>query len=178
MRKHLSRSVLTGMILVALTGCPPEGGFPVPPFDTSGAYSGSWSGTSSDDAQTVAECPLELTLTQNLSLAFPGDHGVQGVATIDYTCIELPEWAQGETQPSTVEVGGVLESNGRLTLVSAACGTGYCVVLSLAGQGEDADSDGLMYTYAGDWSYQILLAGFEPFGFEGTFVVDAAAPEA
>lgn len=174
MQKDLSRSVLMGILFLTLTGCPPEGGFPQPPFDTSGVYSGTWSGTSSDDAQTVAECPLELTLTQDLSLAFPGDHAVQGVATIDYTCIELPEWAQGEPQPSTVEVGGVLEDTGRLTLVSAACGTGYCVVLSLAGQGEDTDGDGFLDTYAGDWSYQILLAGFEPFGFEGAFTVDEA----
>lgn len=177
MQKNLSRSMLMGMLFMALTGCPPQGGFPLPPFDTSGAYSGTWSGTSSDQAQTVAECPLELTLTQDLSLAFPGDHGVQGIVTIDYACIELPEWAQEEPQPSTVEVGGVLESNGRLTLLSGECGTGYCVVLSLSGQGEDTDDDGFMDTYSGDWSYQILLAGVEPFGFDGTFAVDATASE-
>ena len=177
MKTYLSRSALMGILFVVLTGCPPEGGFPVPPFDTSGAYSGSWSGASSDQAQTVSECPLELALTQNLSLGFPGDHGVQGVATVDYTCIELPEWAQGEPQPSTVEVGGVLEDNGRLTLLSGACGTGFCIVLNLAGQGEDTDGDGLMDTYAGDWSYQILLAGVEPFGFEGTFTLDVTPSE-
>lgn len=177
MQKHLSRSVLAGILFVALAGCPPEGGFPLPPFDTSGAYTGSWSGTSTDEAQTVMGCPLELTLTQDLSAPFPGDHGVQGMVTVDYSCIELPEWAQDEPQPSTVEVGGVLEENGKLTLVSAGCGTGFCIVLSLAGQGEDTDGDGFLDAYDGDWSYQILLAGVEPFGFEGTFTLDAAPPE-
>lgn len=178
MRKNLSNGVLMGILFLVLTGCPPEGGFPLPPFDTSGAYTGSWSGTSSDQAQTVMDCPLELTLTQNLSENFPGDHGVQGVVTVDYSCIELPAWAQDEPQPSMVEVGGLLEDNGKLTLLSGGCGTGFCVVLGLAGQGEDTDDDGFLDTYTGDWSYQILLAGVEPFGFEGTFTLTTMPPAA
>ncbi len=38
--------------------------------------------------------------------------------------------------------------------------------------GDGTTSPGRIDLYTGDWSYQILLAGVEPFGFEGTFTLD------
>ena len=164
--------LLTAVVCAAaLAGCPPP-----PPFSAAGSYEGTWSGTETDtapakQAQQVSECPLSLTLTQNTSQNGLGAYAVQGTATIDYSCIELPEWI--DTPPSsTVQISGVMNENGGLALASGGCGTGLCVVLVLNGQGEDTDNDGVMDSYSGDWGYAILVAGFAPFGFNGTFEVE------
>lgn len=159
-----------------LPGCPP-GQLPVPPFDASGTFAGTWSGTPNGSAkQAVAECPLTLTLTQNLAAPWPQSFGVSGTALVDYSCFDLPEWI--ETPPaSLVNVAGVLDAEGNLTLLSGACGTGACVVLSLAGTGTDADNDGRMESYDGAWAYTLLLAGVEPFGFTGTYTTDRVTEE-
>lgn len=152
-------------------GCPME--FPKPPFDVSGTYDGVWNGSSTDQKQQVIGCPLTMTLTQNLNAGYPADHAVSGTVVIDYSCIQLPEWAD-EPLPTTLSVGGILEDNGKLTLLTGGCDTAICVVLSLAGQGEDVGDDGLMDAYGGTWALTILLAGVEPFGINGTFDVAAA----
>lgn len=157
---------------IAMTGCP--GTFPPPPYDATGTYTGTWKGKSNEDnPQRVKECPLQIVLTHNPAADFPEDHLVQGIVTIDYSCIEFPEWA--ETPPSSVvEVGGVLQDNGTLSLISGGCTTALCVVLTLTGAGVDEDGDGLLDSYSGAWAYTILLAGVEPFGFTGKFQVSVA----
>jgi len=149
--------------------------WPLPPFDASGVYTGLWRGTSNEaQAQVIDGCPLTLMLEQDLTANYPTDHAVKGTAEIDYSCIQLPEWAN-EIPASTVQVGGLLGDDGKLVLLSGGCTTALCVVLSLDGQGTDDDGDGLMDTYAGAWGYTILLAGVQPFGVTGTFEV-AVAP--
>ena len=164
---------LVAVVALLAVGCPEM--FPKPPFDTTGTYAGIWSGTSTDQAQQVTGCPLTLTLTQDVNANYPGDHGVSGTAVIDYSCIELPEWAD-EPLPTEVKVGGLLEDNGKLTLLTGGCGTAVCVVLSLAGQGEDTGGDGFMDDYSGTWAFTILLAGVEPFGVNGSFDVTVQEP--
>ena len=147
--------------------------WPEPPFDTTGEYTGTWQGNSNEEqVQTVVACPLTMTLTQDVTAEYPGDHAVSGTVVIDYSCIELPEWME-DPVPSTAEVGGLLEDNNKLTLLSGGCGTGACLVFALAGEGEDLDQDGHMDQYSGAWSFTILLAGVQPFGFTGTFEVTA-----
>ncbi|GMW01864.1 MAG: hypothetical protein AMXMBFR84_30010 [Candidatus Hydrogenedentota bacterium] len=169
------RSLLVGITCLALTAlllaCPVT--LPKAPFDATGAFSGTWSGSSTDSAQTVQSCALEMALTQDVNASYPQDHTVTGQVTIDYSCIQLPAWAQSQPQPSVVQVSGIMGDDGSFTLLSGGCGTGMCVALVLTGVGVDADSDGKMDTYAGNWSYRILLAGVEPFGFDGTFEVAA-----
>lgn len=154
--------------LVLATGCPAQ--FPKPPFDTTGAYVGTWSGSSTDQNQQIAGCPLSLTLTQDVNANYPGDHGVTGTVVIDYACIQLPETVDGPL-PTTVNVSGLLEDNGKLTLLSGGCGTAICIVLSLSGPGVDSDGDGYMDSYTGAWAFTILLAGVQPFGINGAFDV-------
>lgn len=168
-RRSIVALCLATALAVFGTGCPDQ--FPKPPFDTTGTYLGSWNGNSTDQAQQVLGCPLTLTLTQDVAANYPGDHGVTGTAVIDYSCIELPDWVDAPP-PSTVNVSGLLEDNGKLTLLSGGCGTGLCLVLSLSGQGEDGDEDGYMDSYTGNWGFAILLAGVQPFGFTGTFAVE------
>jgi len=171
--KAVSASVLAlGLscaLCVGLSGCP-EG--PPPPFDTTGTYAGEWWGTSDDALQEITSCPLTMTLSQDLTRLYPGDHGVEGTVVVDYSCLDLPEWV-GEVPPATVQVAGLLADDGTFSLVSGGCGTGICVVLGLTGQGADTDADGLMDTYAGQWTYTILLAGVPPFGVDGGFSVES-----
>jgi hypothetical protein len=166
-------------IVALLSGCPPPEGWPKPPYDATGTYAGTWQGRTSDakaDAvQEIPVCPLTITLTQDLALPYPQDHGVKGTVNIDYSCLQdvLPEDIE-QLPDSNVIVSGLLGDDGNLVLLSAACGTGACAVLTLAGAGEDADADGRMDTYSGQWSFIILLAGVQPFGVSGTFSVEAA----
>lgn len=148
---------------------------PKPPFDVTGSYAGTWQGQSEDDqAQEVAACPLQITLTQDVTAGYPADHGVQGTVVIDYSCFQWPEWFP-PVPPSTVNVSGLLGDNGHLVLLSGGCGTGFCVVLSLDGPAVDNDSDGHADVYSGTWHLAFLLAGVQPFGFSGTFTTNRAA---
>jgi hypothetical protein len=159
--------VLCGLLL---PGCP--GQFPQPPFDASGTFVGTWTGSPSGSAkQAVVDCPLTLTLTQNLAAPWPQSFGVSGTALVDYDCFDLPDFIPTPAA-SAVPISGIVDGEGNLTLLSGACGTGACVVLSLTGVGIDADDDGFMETYDGAWAYTILIAGVEAFGFTGTYTTD------
>jgi len=167
MTAFASRAVVLTAIAVTtlIAGCPPP---PPAPFDTTGTYAGEWWGTTEDQAQEIVACPLTVELTQDVTLSYPGDHVVTGLVTVDYSCLELPEWA-GEMPPATEEVAGILGDDGTLTLATGGCGTALCVSLVLTGQAADVYGDGFMDTYAGDWRYRILLAGVPPFGVDGGF---------
>ena len=163
-------------LAVGLCGCPAE--WPLPPFDTTGEYEGLWRGQTNEadkaEVQVIQGCPLSLTLEQDLTLNYPADHGVRGTAVIDYSCIVLPEWMNGEIPPSTVEVTGILADTGELILASGGLGPGVVVLLTLGGQGTDVDGDDAMDTYSGAWAFGFLLAGVQqPFGVTGTFEVAA-----
>jgi hypothetical protein len=163
------------MLSTTMTGCPLPANAPVAPFDATGTYVGTWSGSTTTDAtakQDVQECPLEFTLTQDVDAAWPQRFAVSGSAYIDYSCLELPEWAE-TPPPSVIQVAGVMDEQGKVGLVSGACGTGMCVALGLDGPGVDADGDGLMDSISGEWQYSLLLAGFTPFIIRGSF--EAAA---
>jgi hypothetical protein len=154
-----------------MVGCPPVGEAPRPPFDATGDYAGTWTGSTTTNAtkqQDVTACPLEISLTQNVTAPWPQRFAVSGTASIDYSCIELPEWVE-TPPPSTVQVGGVMDEQGKVELLTGACGTGLCVVLGLDGPGVDEDGDGLMDSISGEWQYSLLLAGFTPFTIRGSF---------
>lgn len=173
----MRKMILPCLFVLMLQGCPPGTPLPVPPFDATGTYSGVWSGTpSGDGTQTVSECPLELTLTQNLAAQWPATFAVSGTAMVDYSCFDLPEWVE-TPPPSLVNIGGVMTQDGKLKLLTGGCGTGLCVALTLDGACIDTDDDGAMDAYDGTWTYAILLAGVQPFGFTGTFTTDLAAVE-
>ncbi|MBP8128446.1 MAG: hypothetical protein KA184_02615 [Candidatus Hydrogenedentes bacterium] len=178
MSPRISQACLLLAVSALLAGCPPPEGWPKPPFDTTGSYLGVWSGRSNEEAerqQIIEDCPLSLKLVQDLTRPYPGDHSVSGAVTVDYSCIDLPDWVE-ETPPSTVTVSGLLGDGGQLTLLSGGCAPGMCVVLTLAGQGENLDNDAEMDRYAGSWAYLVLLAGVPPFGITGTFDVSAVEP--
>lgn len=170
MFKTFSVLLACAIVLVGLSGCP-DGG--PPPFDTTGDYSGTWSGQTegAEKAQDVVACPLTMSLIQSAEAAYPKNRGVTGVVEVDFSCLTLPEWI-AEPPPALVHVTGILLDDGTLGLLSGGCGTGMCVALGLKGAGEDVDLDGFMDTYAGEWSYVILLAGVQPFGVTGVFSVE------
>ncbi|NLE59757.1 MAG: hypothetical protein GX616_15475 [Planctomycetes bacterium] len=178
MRNWIGLLALAVLVCVMGPACPP-GGWPEPPCDTTGTYVGTWEGstdedTPAEDQQEVVACPLTITLTQDLSAAYPGDHGVTGTVVVNYSCIELPAGIL-EIPDSVVEVSGLLGDDGKLTLLSGGCGTGACLGLILTGNAVDADDDGMMDSYSGDWGLAIMLAGIQAFGIDGTFQVVPAS---
>ena len=173
MRRRIAIAGLCAVVALAGAGCP--GTFPPPPFNATGTYVGTWRGKSNEDSpQHVRKCPVEIVLTQDTSQAYPQDHVVNGTVTVDYSCIELPEWVQ-TPPPSVLNVSGVLQDNGNLTLITGGCTTAMCAVLTLTGVGVDADTNGVMDSYSGSWSFTILLAGVEPFSFTGKFEASTEA---
>lgn len=146
---------------------------PKPPFNATGMYTGSWQGASSDATQNVTNCLLTFNLQHDPTANWPKDHQVTGTVTVNYDCLELPEWLD-TPPPTTVNVTGLITDDGKINLATAGCGTGLCLVLGLGGPGADTNNDTSMDTYSGNWSYQILLAGVQPFGFTGTFAVNRA----
>ncbi len=176
MRHRLHVVGLLGIVAFLAIGqsdCDPE--WPLPPFDATGTYLGTWSGTTNEPAekaQIVLACPLTMWLEQDTTLDYPADHHVTGTVEIDYSCIVLPEWID-EIPPNTIEVSGLLSDEGQLTLLSGGCTTALCLVLVISGEGIDVDADGAMDDYSGDWAFTILLAGVEPFGVTGSFQVSS-----
>jgi len=172
MRSLIRIVMLAAMACVMGQGCLPD--WPAPVVDTTGIYEGTWQGSTNEntpveDQQEVLACPLTITLTQDLTAAYPGDHVVTGTVVVNYSCMQLPE---GLSLPeSVVEVTGLLGDDGVLTLLSGGCGTGACLGLGLSGQVVDEDGDGAMDGYSGEWGLAILLAGIEAFGVDGTFQV-------
>ncbi|MBI1317954.1 MAG: hypothetical protein GC168_03260 [Candidatus Hydrogenedens sp.] len=170
------RFVFTGvscMAVLMVAGCPPVGGVPVAPFDATGYYEGTWSGstmsgTAKEDAQEVQACPLEFTLTQNVNAPWPQRFGVNGTVKVDYSCLTLPDWVD-TPPPGEVNVAGVMDEQGKVGLLTGGCGTGMCVALGLDGPGVDTDSDGYMDSFSGEWQFSLLLAGFTPFTIRGSF---------
>lgn len=161
---------VVSLFALGQTQCPE---WPKPPFDTTGLYDGTWSGVTTTETtmQNVEACPLKIHLEQDLTANYPGDHAVKGWIEIDYSCLELPAWVDETPPPSRVDINGLLTDDGKLTLLSGGCGTGLCLVLTLAGEGAIADGDETMDTYTGVWSFFILLAGVQPFGVSGVFDV-------
>lgn len=171
MGNRFTKAVWAGAWCMILAGCPPVEDAPRPPFDATGDYAGTWTGSTTTNAtkqQDVAACPVEISLTQNVAAPWPQRFAVSGTASIDYSCIELPEWIE-TPPPSTVQVGGVMDEQGKVGLLTGACGTGLCVVLGLDGPGIDEDGDGFMDSFSGEWQYSLLLAGFTPFTIRGSF---------
>lgn len=158
-----------------LGGCPNEQ-FPQPPYGANGTYVGTWEGdvvSNEPDAKqiTVTDCPITLNLTQDLAAPWPTNFGVTGTATIDFNCVSLPARFP-DTPPSTVNVAGVVEEGGDLTLVTGGCTVALCTLLTLEGTGVDSDEDGTMDMYDGNWTLTIALAGVLPYQIEGSFTTD------
>jgi len=169
MRRKLQLCVVTTVLAFLTLGqsqCPNEP--PPPPFDATGTYAGEWWGNTENEDQEIVACPLTITLQQDVTANYPADHGVQGTVVVNYSCIELPDWVD-EIPDSEINVTGLLENHGKLSLFSGGCGTGICAGVVLSGFGEDTDGDGMMDAYSGDWSFTILLAGVNPFGVTGGF---------
>lgn len=158
--------VLVSAILLGQSQCNEM--LPHPPYNATGDYEGTWQGKTEDDTQTVLACPLQLTLAHDVYANYPTRMTVSGTAVIDYSCFELPDWFP-PIPPSTVQVSGILGEEEHLVLLSGGCGTGFCIVLSLDGDTQDTDEDGFMDEYCGEWKLAFLLAGVQPFGFNGTF---------
>lgn len=155
------------------------------PINATGTYSGKWMFDVKDEAGNIidtAECPLEMTLQQDVTLNPPQNLKVTGIVHVDFSCLDevptWPEWAQ-IPEPSDVQVSGSMDTNGKLTLLSGGCGPGTCIILSISGMGEkvatEEAGDGeipAMAKYSGEWGFAIGVAFLGQTGGKGTFVVN------
>ena len=156
------------------------------PMNATGTYSGKWTLEVKDVNGTVTgtvDCPLEMTLTQNVALQPPNNLKVTGTVHVDFSCLDevptWPDWAK-IPEPADVQVSGTMDQNGKLTLGSLGCGTAMCVILALSGTGEkevieETENGEIpnMIKYSGDWGFAISIAFLGTTGGNGTFEVSA-----
>ncbi len=154
------------------------------PMNATGSYSGKWTFDVKDETGTVidtVECPLEMTLQQDVTLNPPQNLKVTGMVHVDFSCLEevptWPDWAK-IPEPSDVQVSGTMDTKGKLTLLSGGCGPGTCVILSISGTGEKAPPEDAgegeipaMATYSGEWGFAIGVAFLGQTGGKGRFDV-------
>lgn len=142
------------------------------PMDATGDYTGTWKGLE----ENAPECPLSMTLTQDVEAEPPENLKVHGTVYVDYDCIDFPEWFP-TPDTAVMEVSGLMDPNtGKIALGSAGCGPGVCAILALDGQGVSEESGGeystaYMSSYSGTWSFAVGIAFFNAMGAQGSFQV-------
>ena len=165
------------------------------PMDATGSYSGTWTFYVKDNGTVIDEldCPLSMTLEQDVAQDPPENLSVNGTIHVDFSCLdEAPNWPPGAAvpEPSDVAVGGTMDANGKIVLLSGGCGPGTCIILALDGQGEAgvrdnstarsigcqsltpaADDIPSMQHYSGEWGIAIGVAFLGSVADNGTFAV-------
>jgi len=182
-RKKLLRPFLLIAALISMAQTPSC----TAPMNATGSYSGTWTFDVKDEAGNVidtVDCPLSMTLNQDVTLPPAQNLKVTGAVHVDFSCLnEVPTWPEWAKipEPSDVQVTGTMDKEGKLTLASGGCGPGTCVILTLAGPGESevtaaADNEEIpgMVKYSGKWVFAISVAFIGTAGGTGTFEVTAA----
>ena len=152
------------------------------PLDAAGTYNGWWSFAIVDDNGTVVDtidCPLGMTLDQDLAAAAPENLLVTGTLHVDFSCFEqVPNWPVWVPIPdvTAIDVSGTMGANGRLVLASGGCTTGACAILVLYGMGSTGMARDTtvpaMALYEGRWGFALGIAFLSPGGVAGTFEVE------
>ena len=159
-----------GVLSVGQDECRPS--LPPPAFDTTGTYTGTWEGMSTDDQEAMA-CPLTIVFAHDVDAGAIESRRPQGTLMIDFSCIDLPAFVD-RPEARNVEATFLLQDDGKLASIVPVCSPNapVCVLLGLDGEGMDEDGDGVMDSYSGDWSYRFLVPGIPAFGVDGTFMIE------
>ncbi len=135
--------------VLALPGCLflPIG---APPFNATGAYSGTWEGTDSFSNASMS-CSLEITLTQPAGASFPGNYQVKGTATFHWACDSVQEAFLGSLLPAKVSfpVSGYMLPSGTLNLGGEYSGAAAKYKADISASGANASNDSTMDTLQG-----------------------------
>lgn len=179
--RNVALSFFLTVVPLAFSGCDL---LPQPPFNASGAYTGTWVTT-----EAKVSCPFTLSLTHKADFIYPFNHQVIGTAAFSYGCLldnELLEQIQDELPELILPLFGSMDDDGsghmKLGIDTSALDFPFSIDLDFDGTGEDTDGDGRMDTYAGDFSLTFSITttveGYEQVDFdsEGTFTA-ARAPE-
>ena len=146
MRKHLLLVAAVGVAAAGLAGCPS-----LAPFDVTGAYAGTWEMVQMSEEKDA--CPITFTLAQDAS-------GLQVTGTVEMRVGCFGDFFQGLEDagllaPITLNVEGTLAPEGTLILATPElldeCTENLCLKAVFTGKGEDADGDGAMDTWSGNW---------------------------
>lgn len=152
-----------------LQGCPL---LPQAPFDASGDYDGAW-----ETAEAKSACPFTLSLTHKPDFIYPFNHQVLGIAEFSYGCLadnELLAQIQDELPELRIPLLGHFGDDGSgdlvLSIDTSAIEFPFSINLSFDGTGVDTDADGLMDSYAGEYTLSFSITtdveGYETVNFE------------
>ena len=169
MNRYLTIMLVMSAGLV-LSGCPEDFSF-ASEYDCTGSYSGPW--TSNEVEGYKIDCPLQLTLDQNMSAMWPSNYSVTGTAILDLTCFPIADALLGLLVGlDPIPVSGYLTPDGFLFLASPtlleSCQEGVCINLILEGNTSDNDGDGLVDNYEGGWIGTASVSGI-PVPLAGEF---------
>lgn len=180
MRNALNYGLAIAALSAVLMGCPE---LAAPPFDATGDYEGAWV-----SSETESNCALSLSLTQKADWFFPLNHQIVGTASFSYACLldnALLEQIQDQLPELTLPLFGniALGSSGEITLGidSSIVDLPFTIAFQLDGEGADITGDGLMDTFTGTYTLDLVLEttvqGYETVEVHSSGAFDVATTE-
>ena len=148
------------------------------PMDATGNYSGTWSFDIKEGETIIdtVECPISMTLSQDVTLDPLDNLKVTGTVYVDFSCLEeVPDWPEWIPipDPTDVNVTGTMDKDAKIILGTGGCGPGTCIILALDGQGESDNQNDEeiphMTRYSGKWGLAIGIAFWGGGGVDGIF---------
>ncbi len=147
--RTLSGAALTAL---AISGCAALG--IAPPFDATGVYRGTWTGTVQGATNADRSCSVTFDLKQADSSSFLQGFALTGEATIYFSCSSMLDDIAENGLPARVSLGvkGFLLPDGSIAFASIEPGTTQSILITVSGAGLDNDSDGIMDQIKADWT--------------------------
>ncbi|MBW7864659.1 MAG: hypothetical protein GX580_16195 [Candidatus Hydrogenedens sp.] len=173
MKKHRIPALLAALVLAGAGGCSLL--TLRPPFDATGSYTGTWTGTLRGGTGAERSCKVTLKLEQDPAYSFLQGFAVKGAATVYFTCASVLGDVADAGLPGrlSTDVTGFVLPGGTVSLASIRASGTESMVIGISGNGEDRDENGAMDGLKGNWSLSINQPGFSPLVISGTVAVAA-----
>ena len=152
MRKLIQACACTALAALMFTGCAALG--ITPPFDATGVYQGTWTGTVQGAADGERNCSVTFDLKQADSYQLLQGFAIAGEATIYFSCSStLNDIAEtGLPARLNLKVQGFLLPDGSIAFASVEPGAVQTVLMAVSGTGLDNDKNGTMDQIKANWT--------------------------
>lgn len=156
MKRVFAAAILMGGFVTMLSGCPL---YPVPPYNTSGDFTGTWSALIPALGEDPVTCNITLNLQQETLLnVYPLNHSITGEITFDFSCGVVQILVLLLGLPETVSydiVIGTMAADGTINLVGADNETDFTSGLVIEATPTDSDGDKNIDALEGAWYFTV-----------------------
>jgi hypothetical protein len=162
-----------------LSGCP-QGEVPLPPFDATGGYGGTFEASTSISPENLLTCRIAFDLRHDPATFFPLSFKLDGTVALNFTCASTLNALDDLGVPGLlgIEVAGALVQDGSFSIFGSADRSGRTYGILLDGFGIDEDEDGALDAIDGTFTLVVFeqsTASLELLELSGTF--SAASPD-